>query len=142
MEQTKEVKKKYKNMIKNEVIVTEVDGTKKIFNSVSQAGEYYGITSTAITNRILGKVKSDPRKFEYTGKKSVAEKRKNRQIKDKDDDTPLKSSRKQVPYETLGTRVCITLCQHRKDVKVGSMLCQGCLRFHGINRDKHIVICG
>ena len=50
-------------MITSEIIVTEIDGTKRIFKSVSQAGEYYGVTSTAITNRILGKVKSDPRKF-------------------------------------------------------------------------------
>ena len=129
-------------MITNEVIVTEIDGTKRIFKSVTKAGEYYGVTSTAITNRILGKVKSDPRKFEYTGKKHIGEYGKKRQAKDEENNTGIKSNRKEIPYETLGTKVCITLCQHRKDIKVGSALCQGCIKFRGINRHKHIVICG
>ena len=126
----------------HEVIVTEIDGTKRLFPSVSKAGEYYGTTATAITNRILGKVKSDPRKFEYTGKTYVGGQIKKRDKKDEEDDTPCNLKREEIPYETIGTRVCITLCKHRKNVKIGSIKCQECAKFHGINRDKHIVICG
>lgn len=129
-------------MIMREVVVTEIDGTKKIFPSVSKAGEYYGTTATAITNRIIGKVKSDPRKFEYTGKTFIGAHNKKRGCKDIEDDTPGRMKHKEVPYETLGTRVCITLCNHRSDIKVGSSLCQSCNRFHGIKREKHVVICG
>lgn len=129
-------------MIMHEVAVTELDGTKKIFRSVQKAAEYYGKSSTAITNRILGKVSTDPRKFEYTGKTFVGGRINKRNEKDEEDDTPCKLKRHEVPYETIGTRVCVTLCQHRNGVKVGSLKCQTCNRFREIQRDKHIVICG
>lgn len=129
-------------MIMREVIVTEPDGTKRIFPSVAKTGEYYGTTATAITNRILGKVKGDPRKIEYTGKTFVGAHNKKKGCKDDDDDTPVNIKREEVQYETIGTRVCITPCKYRANIKVGSSRCQGCSRFHGINRDKHVVICG
>ena len=126
----------------HEIIVTEIDGTKKLFPSLKSAGEFYGTTATAIRHRILGLVKNEPRKFEYTGKTCVNPQKKERSKKDEEDNTPCDNkNRKEIPYETLGSRVCITLCQHRKGVKVGSVRCQGCLRFHGIDRNKHIVIC-
>ena len=129
-------------MIMHEIIVTEIDGKNKVFRSVSQAAEYYGISATAITNRILGKVKTDPRKFAYTGKTYVGGRIKARPCKDEDDDTPTKLCREEVPYETIGTRICITICKHRHNIKVGSIACQVCNRFHEIKRERHVVICG
>ena len=126
-----------------EVKVTEIDGTVKIFPSVKETALYYGITSTAIVSRITGEMKNDPRKFEYTGR-ILIDGHVKRSRKDEDDHTPDRKEREEIHYETIGTRLCVTVCKYKTNagVKVGSVLCQGCGRFKGINRDKHIVICG
>lgn len=126
-----------------EVKVTEIDGTVRIFPSVKETALYYSMSSTAISDRINGNTKNDPRKFEYTGR-ILTDCRVKRSRKDEEDHTPERKEREEIHYETIGTRLCVTVCKYKTNagVKVGSVLCQGCGRFKGINREKHIVICG
>ena len=48
-----------------------------------------------------------------------------------------------IPYETIGTRLCITPCPFKlaPKPKVGSYLCQSCASFRGISRKTHEVAC-
>lgn len=118
----------------NEVIVTEADGSKKVFPSVKDAAEFYKMSSSSIRNRITGFVKDGLRTFEYgaIGNSRLVS-RMNKHGKEMAYDN--------IPYETLGTRLCITPCPSNGELKVGSARCQGCSRFQGIDREKHIVFC-
>ena len=118
----------------NEVIVTEIDGSKKAFNSVKEAASYYRMSSTAIRNRLTGIVKEEQRKFEYGNIGCSV-------LKHRMSEDELKDRYENIQYETLGTRLCITPCRLNGDIKVGSALCQGCIRFRGMDRVNHIVLC-
>lgn len=136
-----------------EVVVTEQDGTRRVFKSEEEVCRFYGLTHSALKRRIRGEVKSETMKFEATGKvnngephnKGVekAEKKEARipmrmEVKEK----PFNlSGYPEIPYETMGTRLCVTPCPHYKDVLIASVKCQCCNYYHGHSRMRHLVAC-
>lgn len=122
-------------------MVTEIDGTRRIFNSVVETADYYCMTQTAVRNRIEGIVKNEVRKFEYTGE-VLRKPPYNKKNKDDVIKTFNNGGFDEVSYETIGTRLCITECVKMKGVKVGSVRCKCCLRHRGQDRERHLVACG
>lgn len=123
-----------------EVKVTDTNGEVKKFLSVADCASYYCMTETAVRSRLHGGVKGEMRKFEYTGKiYSKAPHNKDSKTYKK----PFNScGADEIPYETLGTRVCITECGIMNGVKVGSVKCKCCARHRGQDRERHLVACG
>lgn len=120
-----------------EVSVTEKDGSEFLFKSVAEAARHYNMTETAVRNRLNGNVNAEFRKFKYTGRKIHTLSGKTSFDKDLPDEIKVYD----IPYETYGTRICITQCQHRPQYKVGSVGCQACCKFRDIDRENHIVKC-
>lgn len=124
-----------------EVIVIELDGTKRFFPSVAETGRYYHLTETAVRNRIKGIVQSEPRKFRYAQERNLGDPFKTEGSEVRESSEPAVPEISELTYETSGTRICITPCPHRPQYKIGSAGCQDCCKFKGIDREHHIVKC-
>lgn len=122
-----------------EVIVTEEDGSEKRFNSCVECCKFYGLSDAALSHRIKGEVKKEKRIFRYgeTIHKSPYNKGKGKLSK------PFNpNGNEEIPYEVIGTRMCITPCKKKPRIKVGSVLCKGCPNHRGQDRARHLVACG
>lgn len=126
-------------MIEREIIVTENDGTRRTFNNVKEAAEFYGMGVGAVRNRARGTIKSEKRKFEYGKRRNNS---KTPTVKTKGGKPWNESGYEEIPYETIGTRVCVTECTKNKAIKVGSVMCKACFNHRGQNRELHLVACG
>lgn len=101
------------------------------YESARAAAKGLGINMNTLYNRLSGKV-DDGRTYIHVTDTEI----KGNELKILGENTKSK-----VPYETLGTRVCITPCPHKRNVKIGSVLCQSCPSFRGISRSEHVVLC-
>lgn len=119
-------------MHKRELIVVE-DGQETIYESLRVAAKSLGISVSTIKNRLNG-YGDDGRIYKYVDKPQP------KYLKKKNGcSIPIETFK--MNYETLGTRVCITICPHIRDVKIASVLCQACSSYRGINRDEKYVLC-
>lgn len=129
-------------MTMRKVIVTDLDGTRTRYGSLTECGEALGLTADSVWKRVNGIVKGEKRKFEY---EVTPPPRKKKEVKPKPQGYKKRpfvpGNNKVIEYETKGTRVCITPCRYRDNILVGSAACQNCRHFKGMDREKHLVAC-
>lgn len=113
------------------LLVTE-NGKTTRYGSIKEAAIELGMSPSALGARLRRSV-DDGRIYVFVNKNEDEDEQKY-------DDT-LTNGRRKVKYETLGTRICTTPCRHKDWVKIGSVLCQACNSFGGINRTEHFVVC-
>lgn len=111
------------------LLVTE-NGKTTRYETIKEAAVAIGISPNALGSRIRRNA-NDGRIYQFIPKSSTMEA----------GGVTYERGRQRVPYETLGSRVCITPCKHKEWVKIGSVLCQACGSFGGINRSEHVVLC-
>lgn len=127
-----------------EVAVTELDGTRRVFISEAEVCRFYGLTHSSLKRRLRGEAKCETRKFELTGRVNNGEphnKGTGRPEEGKTEKPFNPLGFPEIPYETIGTRVCITPCPYNKSVKIASVRCQCCYSYHGHSRERHLVAC-
>jgi hypothetical protein len=135
------------------IIVSDAEGNIiRRFASVKDAAAAYNVSTSTITYWIKSDVLRNGQAFDYDpeqeSRKAFDEPKK---VKKKKEVAVVEKPKVELDrenniiykYETIGTRVCITPCPHRINPKptIGSVQCQCCSRFEGMDRDTHEVAC-
>lgn len=100
------------------------------FDKAVEAAIHYNISESTLSYRIK-------RGGYYGGLKFVSSKLYDAHPKK---EPGKKIEKHSLEYEANG-RICLTPCPYKKDMKIGSVLCQECHSFHGIDRNEHTVKC-
>ena len=117
-------------MSTNRALLVIENGKTTRYNSIKQAAIDLGMSPSALGARLRRNV-DDGRVYMFIHEKET----------DKQDYTDKNRRTEKMEYKTLGTRVCITMCPHKKTIKIGSIACQSCCHFGGINRGEKFVRC-
>ena len=134
------------------IYVKDMNGeTVRVFDSLKDAAEVYGVSSSTISYWANNGCIKDGYSFEYDPGEEEAKlfggnpkKPKKPKAEVAVEDVELDMENNHIlSYETIGTRVCVTPCPYRINPKptIGSVQCQCCGRFQGINRKAHEVAC-
>jgi hypothetical protein len=130
------------------VIVSDAEGNiVRRFASIKDAAVAYNVSTSAITYWVINDQPKNGYIFEYEQpKKGDKPTKKVKKVKEIEESPKVELDRVNnniLAYETIGTRVCITPCPYRINPKptIGSVLCQGCSRFDGMDRETHEVAC-
>lgn len=124
------------------IAICEPDGVTIIsrYPSISEASRALGISDSAVSQRIYGKVKSESRIFKFDNPKDDVRINPTQNPK-----SPPKSKNRKIisiSYETRFNHVCVTPCPFRDSKPmIGSAACRACSLFRGVNKSLHIVSC-
>lgn len=124
------------------IAIYEPDGVTLIdrYPSIIEASYALGISDSAVSQRIYGKVKNEKRIFKFDNPKDDV-----RINPTQNPQSPPKSKNRKIismSYETRFNHVCVTPCPFRDSKPmIGSAACQACSLFRGVNKSLHIVSC-
>lgn len=111
------------------------------FPTVTAAADELGMGTTAVINRIKGRIKDkDNRIFRYLSETMVAPKPKPR-TQPKPRKAVEDGECVEMPYTLRYGIVCITPCRFKPDKMVASALCKKCFMFRGMDRERNVVYC-
>lgn len=130
--------------MKKAIKVCLKDGTPiNVYGSAKEAAQAYGVTPNTIIYWVYRNIVKDGYifMFDNPGHAEPNPHIGGSQIKNRPDVDLSNTEYSTIRYETKFKRICITPCPYFDERKVGSVLCQGCNSFKGINRTNQMVAC-